>query len=120
MADKKVYSIKEGVSVTEEVIGIISGLAATEVKGVSSLAGNLTHDVVPKAGKNKIGKAVHVVSNDDESINIRLAVNIEYNFVIPEVCKNVQDKVKTGVENMTGLNVREVDIHIATVAGTNK
>ena len=33
MADKKVYSIKEGVSVTEEVIGIISGLAATEVKG---------------------------------------------------------------------------------------
>ena len=37
-----------------------------------------------------------------------------------EVCKTVQDKVKTGVENMTGLDVREVDIHIATVAGTNK
>ena len=38
MADKKLYTIKEGVTVTDEVMGIIAGLAATEVKGVSSLA----------------------------------------------------------------------------------
>ena len=120
MADKKLYSIKEGIAVTDEVMGIIAGLAATEVKGVSSLAGNLTNEVLPKAGKNKIAKAVKIVNNDDESVSIRLAVNIEYNYVIPEVCKSVQDKVKTGVENMTGIPVREVDIHIATVSGTNK
>ena len=120
MADKKLYTIKEGVTVTDEVMGIIAGLAATEVKGVSSLAGNLKSDMIPKAGKSKLAKAIKLANNDDGSINIRLSVNIEYNFVIPEVSKAVQDKVKTNIESMTGITVREVDIHIATVSGTGK
>ena len=120
MADKKLYTIKEGVTVTDEVMGIIAGLAATEVNGVSSLAGNLKNDMIPKAGKSKIAKAVKLKNNEDGSVSVRLSVNIEYNFVIPEVCKSVQDKVKTNIETMTGITVDEVDIHIATVSGTGK
>ena len=60
--DRKSFVIKEsengGVNITDEVVAIIAGLAATEVEGVSSLAGNLTNEVISKAGMNKLSKGV--------------------------------------------------------------
>ena len=119
MADKKTYSIKEGVTVTDEVLAIIVGLAATEVKGVSSLAGNLTSDNIPKAGKSRLSKAIKITEDADTKLNVSASINIEYDFVIPEVCSAVQDKVKQSVENMTGIGVNTVDIRIASVTGTS-
>ncbi len=119
MADKKTYSIKEGVTVTDEVLAIIVGLAATEVKGVSSLAGNLTNESIPKAGRSRLQKAIKISGNEDESLSVSASINIAYDFVIPEVCAAVQDKVKQSVENMTGIGVSVVDIRIASVTGTS-
>ena len=119
MADKKTYSIKENVTVTDEVLAIIVGLAATEVKGVSSLAGNLTGDNITKAGRSRLQKAIKISGNEDESLSVSASINIEYDFVIPEVCQAVQDKVKQSVENMTGIGVSAVDIRIASVTGTS-
>lgn len=118
MADKKTYTIKEGVTVTDEVLAIIVGLAAAEVKGVSSLAGNLTTENIPKAGKNKLQKAIKITEGDEGSLAVSASINIQYDFVIPEVCANVQEKVKQSVENMTGIGVNSVDIRIASVTGT--
>ena len=43
--DRKTFKIKDGhlgeVKVADEVVAIIAGLAATEVEGVSSMAGNI-------------------------------------------------------------------------------
>ncbi len=119
MADKKTYSIKENVTVTDEVLAIIVGLAATEVKGVSSLAGNLTGDNITKAGRSRLSKAIKISGNEDESLSVAASINIEYDFVIPEVCQAVQDKVKQSIENMTGIGVSAVDIRIASVTGTS-
>mgnify|MGYP000112476548 CR=1 FL=1 len=43
-------------------------------------------------------------------------LNLEYGYSIPETCKKVQEKVKTAIENMTGLEVSDVNISIAGVA----
>ena len=118
MADKKTYTIKEGVTITDEVLATIVGLAATEVKGVNSLAGNLNSDNIPKAGKSKLQKAIKITEDDDQKLSVSASINIEYDFVIPEVCKAVQDRVKQSVENMTGMGVSTVDIRIASVTGT--
>lgn len=113
--DKKSFLIKEGVSVTDEVIAIIAGLAATDVEGVASLEGNLKNKVIEKTGINKLSKGVKVIAKDDNEIVIRLSINIEYGREIQVVCKAVQEKVKATVENMVGMVVSEVDIKISSV-----
>ena len=117
--DRKSFVIKEsengGVNITDEVVAIIAGLAATEVEGVSSLAGNLTNEVISKAGMNKLSKGVKIITEENK-VAVRLGVNISYGYEIPKICQQVQDKVKNAIENMVGLEVIRVDIKIASVA----
>jgi len=114
-SDKKNFEIKEGVNVTEEVIAIVAGLAATEVDGVSSLYGNLTNAIIAKTGMNKLSKAVKVLSDGEDEVRVQMSLNMAYGFEIPTVSAEVQKRVKSTVENMTGLTVREVDIRVASV-----
>ena len=53
---------------------------------------------------------------DDEKVTIELALELKYGVSLPKVCKNVQEKVKSSVEMMTGLTVDEVNIRIAGIA----
>lgn len=119
--DRRVFTIKEsengGVSIVDEVVAIIAGLAATEVDGVASLAGNLTNELISKAGSNKLAKGVKVTAESEDSLVIRMSINIAFGYEIPKICEQIQDKVKLAVENMTGLNVISVDIKIASVSG---
>ena len=106
MAEKRTtYKIQdiEGigeVQIADEVVTIIAGLAATEVDGVASMAGNIT--------------------NVDSVVSVDLTLNIEYGMNILETSKKVQEKVKAAIENMTGLEVADVNIHIASVDMENE
>ena len=116
--DRQSFSIKEDksgtVHVTGEVVAIIAGLAATEVEGVSSMAGNITNELVSKLGMKNLSKGVKVEVTDD-SVEVNLSLNIAYGYSIPEVSNRVQERVKAAIENMTGLQVLEVNIRIASV-----
>ena len=120
MAEKRTtYKIQdlEGigeVQIADEVVTIIAGLAATEVDGVASMAGNITNELVSKLGMKNLSKGVkvHVGEND---VTVNLALNIKYGCEIPKVSAAVQDRVKTAIETMTGLEVSEVNIKIAGV-----
>ncbi len=122
--DRKSFLIKEdingGVNITDEVVAIIAGLAATEVEGVSSLAGNLTNEVISKAGMNKLSKGVKIVTDEDNQLSVRLSINISYGYEIPKICSQVQEKVKTAIETMVGMEVVNVDIKIAAVSVINE
>ena len=116
--DRQSFSIKEDksgtVHVAGEVVAIIAGLAATEVEGVSSMAGNITNELVGKLGMKNLSKGVKVEVTDD-SVEVNLSLNIAYGYSIPEVSGRVQERVKAAIENMTGLQVLEVNIRIASV-----
>ena len=43
-------------------------------------------------------------------------LNLKYGYSIPDVCEKVQKKVKSAIENMTGLTVLDVNIKIAGVS----
>ena len=102
------------VQIADEVVAIIAGLAATEVDGVASMAGNITNELVSKLGMKNLSKGVKVDVLDGV-VCVDLALNLKYGYEIPATCKNVQEKVKTAIENMTGLEVSDVNVAIAGV-----
>lgn len=119
LQEKKVYQkLEEGkigeVQISDEVVAIIAGLAATEVKGVRSMAGNITNELVSKLGMKNLAKGVKV-HVEDKKVAVQLALNLEYGYNIPETSRTVQEKVKTTLESMTGLEVSDVNVRIAGV-----
>ena len=113
------YNIHESINIGEvhisdEVVAIIAGLAATEIEGVQYMAGNITNELVSKLGMKNLSKGVKVTISDD-SVEVSLALNIKYGYEIPAVSKKVQDKVKSDIETMTGLAVTAVNIKIVSL-----
>lgn len=92
------------VRIADEVVAIIAGLAATEVDGVDSMAGNITNELVGKLGMKNLSKGVKV-DVTEEHVSVDLSLNIKYGYNIPDVSERVQDRVKSRPENMTGLTV---------------
>ena len=102
------------VQIADEVVAIIAGLAAREVDGVDSFAGNMSNELVGKLGMKNLSKGVKV-DVTEEHVSVNMSLNLKYGYSIPKVCETVQEKVKNAIENMTGLTVLEVNIKIAGV-----
>ena len=100
--------------IADEVIAVITGLAAMEVEGVASLAGNATRELISKIGIKTLSKGVRVDVLEDV-VTIDAALNLKYGFNIKTVSEKVQEKVKVAVENMTGLKVADVNIRVAGI-----
>ncbi|MDD3279175.1 MAG: Asp23/Gls24 family envelope stress response protein [Lachnospiraceae bacterium] len=102
------------VQIADEVVAIIAGLAATEVEGVASMAGNITNELVGKLGMKNLSKGIKVEVMEGV-VSVDVALNIKYGYSIPETSEKAQEKVKAAIENMTGLEVSDVNISIAGV-----
>lgn len=102
------------VRIADEVVAIIAGLAATEVDGVDSMAGNITNELVGKLGMKILSKGVKV-DVTEEHVSVDLSLNIKCGYNIPGVSEKVQERVKSAIENMTGLTVLDVNVKIAGV-----
>jgi len=114
------YTIREEggkgtVRIADEVVAVIAGLAATEVKGVASIAGGITNDMVARKGIKALSKGVRV-SVEDQLVAVDLTVCLDYGYSIPQVGTAVQEKVKSAIENMTGMQVTDVNVKVADIA----
>lgn len=122
--NRNIYKIQDiggigEVKIADEVVTIIAGLAATEVDGVTSMAGNITNELVSKLGMKSLSKGVRVTI-EDGVVNVNLVLNIAYGKNLVETSRKVQEKVKSSIENMTGLEVADVNIRIAGVDMENE
>ena len=105
----------EGIQISNDVIAVIAGVAVSEVQGVSSMAGGFAGGISEVlSGKKNLAKGIKV---DKEENKVKIDVNIivEYGTRIPDVAFEIQNRVKTSVENMTGLKVEEVNVHVQGV-----
>ncbi len=102
------------VVIADEVLAIIAGIAATEVEGVHSMDGGWSGDFISKLGIKDLARGVKVQVREGE-VKVDLSLNMEYGYAIPKVSDLVQDKVSASINNMTGLNVSEVNIRISGV-----
>ena len=169
--EKELEQIKEGsgnevalkeednigvVRIADDVVAMIASIAATEVEGVSALAGNITNELMSRVGMKKLSRGVKVEihdgvvkvdlagarerigelehtlkvlllpkdPNDDKNViveirggvvKVDLAVCIQFGYNIPEVSQKLQNKVKSAIENMTGLTCGNVDVRFTNV-----
>lgn len=102
------------VQIADDVVAMIAGLAATEVDGVAAMAGNITNELMKRVGMKTLNKGVKVEVKEKQ-VRVDLAVIVGYGYNIPVICQKVQERVRTAIENMTGLSVTDVNIRIAGV-----
>ena len=117
--ERNIYTIQDDssmgeVKIADEVVAIIAALAATEVEGVASMAGNITNELISRLGMKNLSKGVKVDVLEGV-VTVSLALNMKYNYSIMDVSAKVQEKVKSAVENMTGLEVADVNAKVAGV-----
>lgn len=103
------------IQIAPEVISVIAGLAAAEVEGVIPAGGGLVGELAERFGRKKnLSRGVEVEVGQKE-VAVDLSVVVEYGYSIPRIASEIQENVKTAIENMTGLRVVEVNVHIQDV-----
>ena len=122
--ERNIYTIqndagKGEVKIEDEVVEILAALAATEVEGVASMAGNITNELISRLGMKNLSKGVKVDVLEGV-VTVSLTLNLKYNYSVVEVSGKVQEKVKNAIENMTGLEVADVNIKVAGVEMENQ
>ena len=103
------------VEISEQVVGIIAGIAATEIEGVSSIAGDITAELVSKIGIKTLAKGIKITMINPKTVTVDVTLSLIYGYSIPEVCKKVQERISSSIETMTGISVAEVNISIVDV-----
>ena len=111
--DKKKKELGE-VKIASDVVAAIAALAATEIDGVYSMAGNITNELIGKLGMKNLSKGVKILM-EGGIVRVDMMVVVNYGYSIPEVSGQVQERVSQQIENMTGLSVSEVNVRIAGV-----
>ena len=122
--EKEIHAIQEEsrigeVQIADEVVGTIAALAAIEVEGVASMAGSITNELAGRLGVRNLNNGVKVEISG-KSVFVDMAIHILYGSSIPKVSCQVQDRVMSAIENMTGLKVEEVNIRVAGVVMETK
>lgn len=102
------------VQIADEVVAVIAGIAAMEVDGVSSMVGTTTREIISKLGMKTLSKGVKVDVLEG-IVTVSLALNLKFGTNIRTTTMKVQEKVKSAIENMTGLTVADVNIRVAGV-----
>ena len=105
----------EGIKISNDVIAVIAGVAASEVPGVAAMAGGLTGGLTEALkGQKNLAKGIKVEATETTA-KIDVNIIVEYGSRIPDVAFEIQNRVKKSVENMTGLKVTEVNVHVQGV-----
>ena len=107
--------IANNLTISEDVIGIIAGIAAAEVEGVSGMTLGFVDGINQILGNNNKDSKGVKIELDGNNVVIDLYVIVKYGVRIPDVAFSIQNAVKSQVETMTGLNVQSVNINVQGV-----
>ena len=106
---------ENGIEISNDVIAVIAGVAVSEVQGVASMSGGFAGGITEVlSGKKNMAKGIKVDKTDNKA-KIDVNIIVEYGSRIPDVAFEIQNRVKKAVENMTGFQVEEVNVHVQGV-----
>ena len=113
--EQEIKTEDEGIQISNDVVAVIAGVAVSEVQGVSGMSGGFAGVITEVlSGKKNLAKGIKV-EIDDSKVKIDVNIIVEYGSRIPDVAFEIQNRVKKSVENMTGLKVEEVNVHVQGV-----
>lgn len=101
----------DSVRISPDVIGIITGIAAGEVEGIAGMSGGIVDGIAEKLGRKDFGKGIKV-RLEGEAVSFDLSVIVDYGVRIMETAKKLKQKVRETVEEVTGLTVTSINIHV--------
>lgn len=102
------------VNISEDVISIISSIAAMEVEGVARMSTGIAGEITEMLGMKNASKGV-AVKKSNESLIIEIFIAIKPNVKINELGIKVQQNVKDKIETMTGLEVLQVNVNVQEI-----
>ena len=106
---------QESIQISNDVIAVIAGVAVSEVSGVASTVGGFAGGISEVlSGKKNMAKGIKVDKTENK-VKIDVNIIVEYGTRIPDVAFDIQNRVKKAVENMTGMSVIEVNVHVQGV-----
>ena len=109
--DEKV-EIATNLNISEDVIGIIAGLAASEVEGIAGMTLGFVDGINQILGSSKKYSRGVKIELDGKKVTVDIFVNVKYGVRIPDVAWAAHTAVKNAVETMTGLEVAAVNINV--------
>lgn len=117
---KNNVEIATNLNISDDVIGIIAGLAASEVEGIAGMTLGFVDGINQILGSNKKYSKGVKIDLDGKKVTIDLYVNVKYGVRIPDIAWAAQNAVKDSVENMTGLEVANVNINVQGITFDKK
>lgn len=103
------------IKISSEVITVIAHTVASEIEGVAGMNANLSENISSVLGRKTPTKGVKV-EIDDKDVTIDFYILVEYGARIPDVAWRIQERVKSSVESMTGMNVTSINIHVQGIS----
>ncbi|AYF76678.1 Asp23/Gls24 family envelope stress response protein [Nocardia yunnanensis] len=106
-------------TISDIVVQKIAGLAARNVRGVHDLGGGAARafgalrDRIPGASAS-VGQGVSVEVGETQAA-VDLEIVVEYGVAIAELARAIRRSVISAIEQMTGLEVVEVNINVNDV-----
>ncbi|RDW21964.1 Asp23/Gls24 family envelope stress response protein [Oceanobacillus chungangensis] len=119
MSEQTLLSVSDNdalgkVEIAPEVIEVIAGIAATEVKGLFAMRGNFASGVAERLGKKPHNKGVKVELTET-GVSIELYVILHFGVSIPLVAQEIQSNIRQTLINMTALEIEEINIHVVGI-----
>lgn len=102
------------IKIANEAVATYAGIAVSEVQGVYGMSGGFAGLTEALSGKKNLTKGIKV-DVSEKNAKIDVSIIVEYGARIPDVAYEIQTRVKKAVENMTGLKVLEVNVHVQGV-----
>ncbi len=107
--DESSGEILGDIKISNEVVGTIASLAASDVEGIVGLVSKFS--LGEMLGRKDADRGV-VVTIENTRVSVHVEVNVQYGVNIYDVCHRLQRKIKDSVEEMTGLVVDRVNVDV--------
>ena len=107
----KSEALKDRIHIADEVIASIATLAMGKISSITLSSTGVSEGLAGFLGKKSYSKGVKVEANEG-GVTLEIYVTMEYGCRINEVGKRIQVAVRENVEGMTGLRVRQVNVHV--------
>lgn len=111
----KTQGKEDKIKISEEVIATIAGIAASEVDSLASMSGGLVDGIAGMLGRKNLGKGIKVEIKDNYVV-IDLSIIMQYGCKIHEVSREIQERVRSAVESMTGMQVTAVNVNVLGIS----
>jgi uncharacterized alkaline shock family protein YloU len=105
------FDSSDNMMITDEAIAVMAGVATSEVRGVAGMSGGFAGGLAEVFGRRNLSKGVKVVTKNDTT-TVDLYVIVKYGYRIPDLAYEIQETVKSTIENLSGIEVDAVNIHI--------